>query len=97
MSSIFTQNYFEIAEDLTILLKFFNPPEAIWNLVTPLATPRFDRPSFFNPNGHTTVCQTGVFFLSQFASKHQRPYHGLTDRGFLTPVAKPLSVRPVFF
>ncbi len=59
-------------------LKNINPPEALRNLVTPLATPRSDRPGFFNPNGHTTVCQIRVFLL-QFASERQRPYHGLTD------------------
>ncbi len=75
----------------------FNPPEAIRNFVTPLVTPRSDRLGFCNPNDHTTVCQTGVFFLSQFASERQRPYHGLIDRVFLTPVAIPLSVRLGFF
>ncbi len=74
-----------------------NPPEAIRNFVTPLATPGSDRTGFCNLNGHTTVCQTGVFFLSQFASERQKPYHSLTDRGFLTAVAIPLAVRPSFF
>ncbi len=40
----------------------FNLPKAIRNLATPLVTPRSDRPGFCNVNGHTTVCQTGVFF-----------------------------------
>ncbi len=39
----------------------FNPPEAIRNLVTPLATPRSVRPGFFNTSGHTTVGQIGFF------------------------------------
>ncbi len=47
--------------NLTIFY-FFNAPEAIRNLVTPVATPRSVRPGFFNPSGHTTVCQTRVFF-----------------------------------
>ncbi len=79
------------------VFSFLNPPEAIRNLANPLATPRSNRQFFFNPNGHTTVCQIEVFFPSQFASKCQRPYHGLTDRIFLTPVAIPLSVRQSFF
>ncbi len=59
-----------------------NPPEVIRNLVTPVATPRSVRPSFFNPSGHTTVCQTGFSFLTHFAPSRQRPYHGLTYRFF---------------
>ncbi len=43
--------------------KNLNLPEAIRNLATPLATPRSDRPGSCNVNGHTTVCQTGVFFF----------------------------------
>ncbi len=62
-----------------------------------MTIPRSHRLGFCNPNGHITVCQTGVFFLSQFASEHQRPYHSLTDQVFLTPVAIPLSVGPVSF
>ncbi len=41
--------------------KTVNPPEAIWNLVTSVATPQSVRPGFFNPSGHTMVCQTGIF------------------------------------
>ncbi len=52
---------FAVALYSRILNFFFNPPEAIRNLVTPVATPRSVRPGFFNPSGHTTVCQTGVF------------------------------------
>ncbi len=62
---------------------FLNPPEAIRNLVTSLATPRSDRPGFFNSNGHTTVCQTGVFF-------------SITVR-IRTSDAIPRSHRPGFF
>ncbi len=47
---------------LKSLENFLNPPEAIRNLATPVATPRSVRPGFFNPSGHTMVCQTGVFF-----------------------------------
>ncbi len=41
---------------------FLNQPEAIWNLVTPVATPRSVRLGFFNLSGHTTVFQIGFFF-----------------------------------
>ncbi len=34
----------------------FNPPKAIWNLVTPVVTSRSVRPGFFNLSGHTMVC-----------------------------------------
>ncbi len=93
--------YFELVLTVFSTLSLFivlddriNPPGDIRNFVTLLATPRSDRPGFCNPNGHTTVRQTGVFFLSWFASESQRPYHSLTDRVFVTPVAIPLSVRP---
>ncbi len=104
-SSRFRQQYFiwrknnfvPYSSCLRIVYSGLNPPEAIRNFVTPLATPRSGGPGFCNPNGHTTVCQTVVFFLSQFASERQRPYHGFIDLVFLTPVAIPLSVRPRFF
>ncbi len=44
-----------------------NLPEAIRNVVTPVATPRSVRP--------------GVF-LTHFAPGRQRPYHSLTNRFF---------------
>ncbi len=74
-----------------------NPPEAIRNSVTPLATPRCDRPGFLTPIATPPSVRLGSFFLSPFASERQRPYHGFTDRVYLTPVAIPLSVRPGFF
>ncbi len=61
--------------------KTINPPEAIRNLVTPVATPRSVTPGFFNPSGHTTVCQTGFFFSNTFCT---RLYHVLIDRVFLS-------------
>ncbi len=47
----------------------------------------------FNPNGHATVCKTGVFFSITVRIRTSKA----TPRFFLTPVAIPLSVRPVFF
>ncbi len=76
---------------------FFNPPEAIWNLVTPVATSRSVRPGFFNPSGHITVCQTGVFFLTHFASGRRRPYLGLTNRGFFNPSGHTTVCQTGFF
>ncbi len=44
-------------------IRYFTvPPEAIRNLVTPVATPWSVRQGFFNLGGHTTVCHTGFFF-----------------------------------
>ncbi len=50
-------------------VQLFNPPEAIRNLVTPVATPRSVRPGFFHPSGHTTVCQTRFFFFNTFCTR----------------------------
>ncbi len=61
---------------------FINPPEAIWNLVTPVATPRSVRPGFFNPSRHTTVCQIS-YFSNTFCIR--------------TSKAIPWSLRPGFF
>ncbi len=57
-----------------------NPPEAIRNLVTSVVTPRSARPGFFNPSGHTTVGETGLFFLTHFAPGRQWSYYGVTDQ-----------------
>ncbi len=58
-------NFPEIIINLLIFLQKFLisfPPEAIWNLVTPVATPQSVRPGIFHPSGHTMACQTGFFF-----------------------------------
>ncbi len=62
--------------------KYIKPPEAIRNLITPVATPRSVRPGFFK----NIFCT----WTSKAISQSHRPF-------FLTPVAIPRSVRPVFF
>ncbi len=48
-----------------------NPPEAIQNLVTPVATPQSVRPGFCNSSGHATVCQTS-FSSNTFCTRMSR-------------------------
>ncbi len=77
-----------------LIITSINPPEAIWNLVTKVATPQSVGPGFFNPVATPWSVRPGFFFLTHFAPGRQRPYHGVTDLFFLTPVAIPRSVRP---